>query len=410
MADPGTETDEYWAQARAELDGLGGGGLNIAHEALDRWVSAGAGDRVALRWLPKRNDPVELTYASLTRRTNRFARALRSLGHGPGVRVASLAGRVPDVHVTALGTLRAGGVFSPLFSAFGPEPIAQRIGIGHVEVLVTTASLFRRKIAPMLDDLQSIRSVLVMGDAPELPDDARVRALEACLAAETDEPILEQTAPDDLALVHFTSGTTGQPKGAMHVHEAVLSHYATGRDVLDLRPGDRFWCTADPGWVTGTSYGIIAPLVNGTTCIVDEGDFDAARWYSIVESEEVDVWYTAPTAIRMMMRAGQEALVGHHFSKLRLIASVGEPLNPEAVVWAQNAFGVPVLDNWWQTETGGIMIANTRTATVKPGSMGSPSPGSRPRSSPDPKAASSRSATTANPTSRPESASVVSSR
>lgn len=369
------EPDEYWRRARAELDGLPDGGLNIAHEALDRWVAAGAGALVALRWLPKRDDPVDLTYDELTRRTNRFARALRSLGHGRGVCVASLAGRIPDVHVTALGTLRAGGVFSPLFSAFGPEPIAQRISIGSIAVLVTTPSLFRRKIAPILDELTSVQTVLVTGDDPELPDDPRVHSLAACMAAESDEPIVAPTRPDELALVHFTSGTTGQPKGAMHVHEAVLSHYATGRDVLDLRPGDRFWCTADPGWVTGTSYGIIAPLVNGTTCIVDEADFDAERWYTIVQDERIDVWYTAPTAIRMLMRAGDELAAGHDFSRLRLVASVGEPLNPEAVLWAERAFGVPVLDNWWQTETGGIMIANTRAEPVRPGSMGIPIPG-----------------------------------
>lgn len=371
----GPDRTAYWARARDELAGLPGGGLNIAHEALDRWVDAGAGDRVALRWLPKRREAVDLTYAQLAARTNRFARALTALGHGPGVRVASLAGRVPDVHVTALGTLRAGGVFSPLFSAFGPEPIAQRVEIGGIEVLVTTPSLWRRKVAPILDDLASVRTVLVTGDEPDLPDDPRVHGLEDVLAAADDARVVHPTAADDLALVHFTSGTTGRPKGAMHVHEAVLAHYATGRDVLDLRPGDHFWCTADPGWVTGTSYGIIAPLVNGATCLIDEGDFDADRWYAIVEGHAIDVWYTAPTAIRMMMRAGAEVARTHDFSRLRLIASVGEPLNPEAVVWAQDTFGVPVLDNWWQTETGGIMIANTRNEPVKPGSMGRPIPG-----------------------------------
>ena len=139
--------------------------------------------------------------------------------------------------------------------------------------------------------------------------------------------------PDDVALVHFTSGTTGKPKGAVHVHEAVVAHPVTGRVVLDLHPGDVYWCTADPGWVTGTSYGIVAPLTNAVTSIVDEGDFDPERWYGILEREAVSVWYTAPTAIRMLMRAGTELAHQHRFDALRFLASVGEPLNPEAVVW-----------------------------------------------------------------------------
>jgi acetyl-CoA synthetase len=183
------------------------------------------------------------------------------------------------------------------------------------------------------------------------------------------------TAPEDPALLHFTSGTTGTPKGVVHVHEAVVAHHATGEVVLDLRKGDIFWCTADPGWVTGTSYGIISPLTHGITLVVDEAEFDIDRWYRILDAEHVNVWYTAPTAIRMLMRAGVDAIEGHDLSSLRVVASVGEPLNPEAVVWGRSAYGTDILDNWWQTETGGIMIANRPGQPVKPGSMGTPVPG-----------------------------------
>ena len=185
----------------------------------------------------------------------------------------------------------------------------------------------------------------------------------------------DPTDPEDWALLHFTSGTTGTPKGVVHVHNAVLTHYVTGKLALDIHPGDVFWCTADPGWVTGTSYGIIAPLTLGATLVVDEAPFDAERWYRIIEEQKVNVWYTSPTAIRMMMRLGAELPRKYDTSSLRFLASVGEPLNPEAVIWGQEAFGLPFHDNWWQTETGGILIANYRAMDIKPGSMGRPLPG-----------------------------------
>jgi acetyl-CoA synthetase len=165
------------------------------------------------------------------------------------------------------------------------------------------------------------------------------------------------------------------PKGALHVHGAVVMHHVTGRLALDLHEGDVFWCTADPGWVTGTSYGIVAPLTNGVTAVVDEGDFDAERWYDVLERERVNVWYTAPTAIRMLMRAGAEAPRRRDLSSLRFLASVGEALAPDAVLWSQEVFGRPFHDNWWQTETGGIAIANYPAMDVRPGSMGRPLPG-----------------------------------
>lgn len=193
---------------------------------------------------------------------------------------------------------------------------------------------------------------------------------------EADESV--EAAPvgaEDIALLHFTSGTTGMPKGAVHVHDAVVSHSWTGWYALDCHPGDVFWCTADPGWVTGTSYGIVSPLVHGITAIVDEGDFQADRWYGILQDQRVTVWYTAPTAVRMMMRAGTELARAFDLRALRFVASVGEPLNPEAVVWGREALGLPIHDNYWQTETGGIMVANYASVDVRPGSMGLSLPG-----------------------------------
>ena len=183
------------------------------------------------------------------------------------------------------------------------------------------------------------------------------------------------TSADDPALLHFTSGTTGTPKGALHVHEAVVAHHTTGRLALDLHPDDVFWCTADPGWVTGTSYGIVAPLTHGVTCIVDEGDFDADRWYRILQDQRVTVWYTAPTAIRRLMRLGADVAHEYDLSRLRVAASVGEPLHADGVRWGVEAIGRPFHDNWWQTETGGIMVANIPGQPIRPGSMGRPLPG-----------------------------------
>jgi acetyl-CoA synthetase len=194
------------------------------------------------------------------------------------------------------------------------------------------------------------------------------------MAEASDQFTIDPTDPEDPALLHFTSGTTGTPKGALHVHDAVTVHAVTGRLALDFHDDDVFWCTADPGWVTGSSYGVISPLVNGITSIVDEAEFDVERWYRILREQRVTVWYTAPTAIRMLMRAGAEA-AGDPLSDLRFMASVGEPLNPDAVMWGQQALGRPFHDNWWQTETGGIMIASFAGSEIRPGSMGRPIPG-----------------------------------
>jgi acetyl-CoA synthetase len=363
-----------WSAARTDLDGLPGGGLNIAYEAVDRHVAHGHGDRTAIVWIAKDDSVRRLSYNDLSRESNRFANLLRRLGVKPGDRVYTLMGRLPQLYVAALGTWKAGCVFCPLFSAFGPEPIRSRLAIGGGRVLVSTAVLYGKKVAAIRSDLPALEHVLLIPDAKgALPP--QTIDLDQAVAAAPAEPPAIATRAEDMAILHFTSGTTGKPKGAIHVHEAVVAHHSTGKLALDLHPGDIFWCTADPGWVTGTSYGIISPLTNGVTMIVDEAEFDALRWYGILRDQRVTVWYTAPTAIRMLMKAGGELARPFDLSALRFMASVGEPLNPEAVVWSQSTFGIPFHDNWWQTETGGIMIANYAACDVKPGSMGRPLPG-----------------------------------
>jgi len=354
-----------WQAAESRLDHLPGGrGLNIAHEAVDRHARGARADRVAIRWLAKSGAVEELTYRRLADLSSRFANALVGLGLRSGDRVFALTGRTPALYVAALGTLKAGGVFSPLFSAFGPEPVRARIAIGEGRFLVTTDALYEKKVAPVRSALPTLEHVLRIG-----------RELDELLAAASPSFEIAPTPPDTPALLHFTSGTTGAPKGALHVHGAVVMHDHSARLALDLRPDDVLWCTADPGWVTGTSYGIIAPLVNGVTMIVDEAEFDVTRWYKILAEQRVTVWYTAPTAIRMLMRAGAAAVPREQLGSLRFMASVGEPLNPDAVLWSNDVFGQPFHDNYWQTETGGIVIANYLSMDVRPGSMGKPLPG-----------------------------------
>ncbi|MCC5986444.1 MAG: acetate--CoA ligase [Pararhodobacter sp.] len=369
--DTAPEGETGWQAARARLDGLPGGGLNIAHEAVERHVAAGHGDQPALIWLGKEGAREVLSYAELSAQAARFANVLHAQGIARGERLFLLSSRVPALYAATLGALMAGVVVSPLFAAFGPEPVRARMKIGEASVLVTTAAHYKRKVAPWREEMPGLKLVLIIGDdAPE-----GCVALGPTMQAASDSFETVATGPEDMALLHFTSGTTGKPKGVVHVHEAVVAHAETGRLALDLRPGDNYWCTADPGWVTGMSYGIISPLCNRVTMVVDEAEFDLERWYSILERERVQVWYTAPTAIRMMMRAGKGVAQGHAFPALRFLASVGEPLNAECVLWGQQVFGLPFHDNWWQSETGGIMIANMPGMDIKPGAMGKPLPG-----------------------------------
>jgi acetyl-CoA synthetase len=364
-----------WPRARTLLAGLPGGGLNIAHETVFRHLEGPRGDAVAIRFLAQGEPAFERSYRELAADARRFANVLRGLGVQRGECVASLLGRVPPLYAAVLGSLAAGAVYCPLFSAFGPEPVKARLRLGSARVLVTSDLLYRRKVASIRAELPELRHVLIVRTpgAGDLPADTV--DLDALMGAAAPDFDTVHTDAEDIALLHFTSGTTGLPKGVLHAHAAVTAHLATARWVLDLQDGDVYWCTADPGWVTGISYGVIAPLACGVTMLVDREEFDAPRWYGILEAERVTVWYTAPTAIRMLMKAGLELVREHRYPALRHLASVGEPLNPEAVVWGVEAFGRPFHDNWWQTETGAIMVANYPSMDVRPGSMGRPVPG-----------------------------------
>jgi acetyl-CoA synthetase len=364
-----------WSDARRQLGSMAGGALNIAAEAVERHGRGARAAHPAIVWLGADGTRLSISYAELHRRSSRFAAAITSLGLKRGDRLFLLAPRIPALYVAALGALKAGVVVSPLFSAFGPEPIATRMNLGGGRALLTTGALYARKVAPVRGQIPSLEHVLIADRAADEALPPGGHDLEALLRDASDEFVTVATRPDEMALLHFTSGTTGKPTGAIHVHEAVVAHYATGLYALDLHADDVFWCTADPGWVTGMSYGIIAPLVHGVTMIVDEAEFDPERWYRILQDERVTVWYTAPTAVRMLMKAGAAIAAKYRFERLRFVASVGEPLNPRAVWWGQDVFGLPIHDNWWQTETGGIMIANTVAQDVKPGSMGRPLPG-----------------------------------
>ncbi|MGA2393772.1 MAG: acetate--CoA ligase [Candidatus Lustribacter sp.] len=375
MLDYGASRESFsWAGERgAFLGAPRAAGFNIADLAVDRHAEGPLAGKTALRWIAQSGARRDITFAELRELSNRFANILRELGVREGESVFALTGRIPEHHVAALGTFKNRSVFCPLFSAFGPGPLEQRLRRGDARLLLTTRRLYERNVAGLRAALPELRHILIVDAGEDAPDG--VLSLPRLMQAAAADFTVPQTEPEETALLHFTSGTTGMPKGAVHVHEAALMHYVTGKYALDLHPDDLFWCTADPGWVTGMSYGVIAPLLHGVTNLLDESEFDAQRWYETLARERVTVWYTAPTAIRMLMRVPIEPRKTYDLSALRLVASVGEPLNPSAVVWGKNVLGLPIHDNWWQTETGGIMIANYPAMEIRPGSMGRPLPG-----------------------------------
>ncbi|MEA3497633.1 MAG: acetate--CoA ligase [Campylobacterota bacterium] len=364
-----------WDNIDKEFSSPSSIGLNIAYEAIDRHANGPLANKTALLWLGQNGEKKTYSFSKMKKESAKFANVLKDLALSKGDRVFTLSPRVPELYISVIGILKNQNVVCPLFSQFGPEPILQRMQRGDAKVLITTKKLYTKKIVPILDELPQLKYILLIDSDDTLKDNDKVVSFSKLMSVASDKFEIANTQPDDMSVLHFTSGTTGMPKGVVHLHKAVYTHWMTGKYVLDLHQDDIYWCTADPGWVTGTSYGIITPWIHGVTNIVDEGEFDANRWYKILQDEKVSVWYTAPTAIRRLMRIDNEPTKEYDLSALRLIQSVGEPLNPEAVIWGKERLNLPIHDNWWQTETGGIMIANLISQTIRPGSMGRPLPG-----------------------------------
>jgi acetyl-CoA synthetase len=362
-----------WTLAERELDYAPGAPINIGSWCSDRICARGRGGARALIWEGFEGNGRTYTFDDLRVLSNTFAACLQRTGVAPGERVCLFLDRVPELYIGFLAILKAGAIAQPLFSAFADEALLTRVADASASAIVTQRRHLG-KVRRIRARAPALRTVIVV--------DAGVAALqpgEVPLSLD-DEPPVDQFASypataDTPSVLHYTSGTTGPPKGAQHVHYSLVSQYLTAKWVLDLQPDDVYWCNADPGWVTGTSYGIIGPWSNGVTQVVLDCGFNAERWYRFIERHRVTVWYSAPTAIRLLMREGLDLVRRFDHRSLRHLCSVGEPLNPEAVHWSREAFGLPFHDTYWQTETGCIVITNFPGMPIKPGSMGRPFPG-----------------------------------
>ncbi|MFI5111472.1 MAG: AMP-binding protein [Terriglobales bacterium] len=362
-----------WSHAECELGYQAGEPLNIGWMCSDRICRLGLTDKLALIWEDYLGNEKRYTFDDLRVLSNTIAAFLVELGIKPGERVCLFLDRVPELYIGFLGILKTGAVAQPLFSAFGDESLFVRLADARTSAIITQKKHVH-KVRKIRDDLPELRHIIVV-DAGDSPLQARETAFRMEQAPRVENFAVYPTTAESPSVLHYTSGTTGQPKGAQHVHYSIVSQYLTAKYVLDLRPDDIYWCNADPGWVTGTSYGIIGPWSNGITQVVLDSGFNAERWYEFIAKRRVTVWYSAPTAIRLLMKEGNEIPRKHDLSSLRYLASVGEPLNAEAVIWSQEMFGKPFHDTFWQTETGCIVITNFPGMRIKPGSMGKPFPG-----------------------------------
>ena len=357
-----------WNEVEKAFSWYKTGKINMAYECIDRHVDDGKGDKIALNY--KDNERQEqYTFSDIQHLSNQAANVLVEHANvQKGDRVFIFMPRTPELYFAFLGILKVGAIVGPLFEAFMEKAVTDRLANSEAKVVITTNKLLHRIPQEKLPHLKKI--IIVDDDV----SDNYIDFNKLMQSASTSFNITWLQRDDGLIL-HYTSGSTGQPKGILHVQQAMLLHYITGKYVLDLQENDVYWCTADPGWVTGTSYGIFAPWLNGVTNCIAGGRFTPEQWYKMIEAFKVTIWYTAPTALRMLMSAGDDIVQKYNLSTLRSILSVGEPLNPEVIKWAKSAYGKRVLDTWWMTETGGHMIVNYPAMDVKLGSMGKPIPG-----------------------------------
>lgn len=363
-----------WSVAEKELGYKPGNPINIGWYCSDRICNKGLGKKTALIYEDAVGNQRKYSFNELRVSTNTIGAFLQKLGIQPEDRICLFMDRIPELYFSFIGILKIGSVVQPLFSAFGEESLFVRLENAQTRAILTQRKYLSRirKIRQYLPSLEFIIIVDQPGDKALEKNEIKFSLSEA---EAVDDLKIHQTDAGSSSVLHYTSGTTGQPKGVRHVHYSLISQYLTTKWILDLNENDIYWCTADPGWVTGTSYGIIGPWCMGVTqCVLDAG-FSAERWYRFIEKHKISVWYTAPTAIRSLIKAGDEIVEEKDLSSLRHLASVGEPLNPEAVIWSQKVFGKSFHDTFWQTETGSIMIANYPDIKIKPGSMGKPFPG-----------------------------------
>ena len=377
MSNIGSYEERYknfdWKISEQELEYGKDGQYNIGYYCSDRICEKGLGSKPALIWEGFTGEVKKYTYDDIRAYSNTTAKFLQDQGVKPGDRVCLFMDKIPELYICFLGILKMGGIAQPLFSAFGEEALITRLDDAKTKAILTTRK-HAGKVRRIRKDLPELATIIIVDadDKPLNPGEVSFGMEKLPRVEKFDIVKVERETP---SVLHYTSGTTGKPKGAQHVHNSLVAQYITSKWVLDLKADDIYWCTADPGWVTGTSYGIIGPWANGVTQVVLDAGFSAQNWYAFIERMKVTMWYSAPTAIRMLMKEGFDAVKKHDLSSLRHLASVGEPLNAEAVIWSEKAFGKPFYDTFWQTETGAMMICNYPGMKVKPGSMGKPFPG-----------------------------------
>lgn len=363
-----------WKSAESELEYVDGK-LNAAYNAVDRNAKNFRKNKIALYWEGDGEQKIRYTFTDLSKLSSRFANLLHALDISKGERVFFFLPRVPELYYGFLGAVKRGSIAGTMFSAFGPQAIEDRLGNSDAKVLVTSNELLPR-VLKVLKNLPELRTILLADEGKEREvGHTQILSLQKRLEKQSDDYETRMMDPDDPAFMLYTSGTTGKPKGVIHAHRSILHEHMSAKWVLDLKEDDVYWCTADPGWVTGIAYEILGSWSLGASSVVYSGRFDPDKWYRIIEDYGVNVWYSAPTAIRMLATGKGNPSRKYDFSSLRHLASVGEPLNPEPIRWGLKTFGLPFHDNWWQTETGGILIANYPCMDIKLGSMGKPLPG-----------------------------------